>query len=112
MVVWRYTEPGPDLFTGFDYNRDSISKAIQSMINAADTYKNKKYDIALTIEGSKTMSLTSDRKYYVSSKINLGGTNLSGNISVSVSGVMVPLLQVMLMLLVEIHHLKVELKYM
>ena len=87
MVVWRYTEPGPDLFTGFDYNRDSISKAIQSMINAADTYKNKKYDIALTIEGSKTMSLTSDRKYYVSSKINLGGTNLSGNISVSVSGV-------------------------
>ena len=33
------------------------------------------------------MSLTSDRKYYVSSKINLGGTNLSGNISVSVSGV-------------------------
>lgn len=57
------------------------------MINAADTYKNKKYDIALTIEGSKTMSLTSDRKYYVSSKINLGGTNLSGNISVSVSGV-------------------------
>lgn len=42
MVVWRYTEPGPDLFTGFDYNRDSISKAIQSMINAADTYKNKK----------------------------------------------------------------------
>ena len=87
MVVWRYTEPGPDLFTGFDYNRDSISKAIQSMINAADTYKNKKYDIALTIEGSKTMSLTSDRKYYVSSKINLGGTNLSGNISVSVNGV-------------------------
>ena len=89
MVVWYFTRPGDKLFSGFDPNSTSypISKEIQNMIDAANAYKNKKPAVTLTVEGNKTMSLTSDGKYYISNKITVGSTDLSDdNISVTVSG--------------------------
>ena len=87
MVVWYFTKPGDKLFSGFSASHDSISKEIQDMIDAANAYKNKKPAVTLTAEGNKTMSLTSDGKYYISNKITIGSTDLSDdNISVTVSG--------------------------
>lgn len=87
MVVWYFTKPGDKLFSGFSASHDSISKEIQNMIDAANAYKNKKPAVTLTVEGNKTMSLTSDGKYYISNKITIGSTDLSdNNITVTVSG--------------------------
>ena len=90
MAVWYFTRPGDSLFSGFNPNSTSypISRKIQNMIDAANAYKNKKPAVTLTVEGNKTMSLTSDGKYYISNKITVGGTDLSdNNITVTASGV-------------------------
>lgn len=90
MAVWYFTRPGDSLFSGFNPNSTSypISRKIQNMIDAANAYKNKKPAVTLTVEGNKTMSLTSDGKYYISNKITVGGTDLSdNNIIVTASGV-------------------------
>lgn len=81
MAVWYFTRPGDSLFSGFNPNSTSypISRKIQNMIDAANAYKNKKPAVTLTVEGNKTMSLTSDGKYYISNKITVGGTDLSDN---------------------------------
>ena len=89
MAVWYFTRPGDSLFSGFDPNSTSysISRKIQNMIDDATAYKNKKPVVTLTVEGNKTMNLTSDGKYYISNKITIGSTDLSDdNISVTVSG--------------------------
>lgn len=90
MAVWYFTRPGDSLFSGFNPNSTSypISRKIQNMIDAANAYKNKKPAVTLTVEGNKTMSLTSDGKYFISNKITVGGTDLSNNnITVTASGV-------------------------
>lgn len=90
MAVWYFTRPGDSLFSGFNPNSTSypISRKIQNMIDAANAYKNKKPAVTLTVEGNKTMSLTSDGKYFISNKITVGGTDLSdNNIIVTASGV-------------------------
>lgn len=79
MAVWYFTRPGDNLFKGFAPSPNTISSEIQNMIDKATAYKNKKPAVTLTVEGNKTMSLTSDGKYYISNKITVGGTDLSDN---------------------------------
>ncbi len=107
LAAWKFANPYT-LMNGFqwyttdntltgiycdnDNNCDSneITEKVAELVNAAMSYSGSDGNgsVGLTASNNnKNMTLTSDNNYYISSPISLSGTNLSSNITLSVSGV-------------------------
>lgn len=89
MAVWHYTEPPTWMTSYFNYENHTY-KGISSDITVKVSNLIKDAAAATpSIEisaSNKTMTLTSDKKYYISAPIVLNGNYLNSNITVSLSG--------------------------
>lgn len=95
MAVWGYTRPAESL-THFEKDssgkyigtyrgeKNEASEKIANLINDASGYK-KNPSITINVSNTK-LTLTSDKKYYISSPITFGVKDLTSNVTVSVSG--------------------------
>lgn len=95
IAVWGYTRPAQALIH-FEKNsagtyigtyrgeKNAASEKVANLINDAKNYK-KNPSITINVANTK-LTLTSDKKYYISSPITFSIKDLSSNIAVSVSG--------------------------
>lgn len=99
LAVWYYTDSGKifnnygkdangNLDGTYNGSSDSTAAGIAKLVKDAQNYANNSTpSVSVSIDGGdKTMSVTSDGKYYISKAITLGGSNISGNITVTISG--------------------------
>lgn len=96
MAVWKYTQPASslDLF-GIDDNgnydgtysgySNEVSQKIAKLINDAKGYK-KNPSLKISITNTK-LTLTEDKKYYISSPITFTINDLTSDINVTLSGI-------------------------
>ena len=105
LAAWKFANPGT-LMNGFQWyesnNRltgmycdnsgncssNEITLKVAELVNDAMNYSGSNGSGSVSLSSSsKTMTATSDGNYYISGPISIGGSNLSGRVRVSVSGV-------------------------
>ena len=105
LAAWKFANPGT-LMNGFQWyesnNRltgmycdnsgncssNEITLKVAELVNDAMNYSGSNGSGSVSLSSSsKTMTATSDGKYYISGPISIGGSNLSGKVRVTVSGV-------------------------
>ena len=105
LAAWKFANPYT-LMNGFQYNTsdgsytgnycdnngncssNEITLKVAQLVNDAMSYSGSNGSGSVSLSSSsKTMTATSDGNYYISGPISIGGSNLSGRVRVSVSGV-------------------------
>ena len=88
MAIWYYTSPNDGWVAPFKNgtwsNYGATVKKIGNLIKNANTAVNANASVTGTVS-SKTMTITNDKKYYISSPIKLTGTNTTGNLTARVN---------------------------
>lgn len=92
IAIWYILTPKAEVFTHFDFTKgtyrgseNDVVKAAAKLINGANDFKNTTPTIKLT--GTNNLTLSSDKKYYVSSNLGINTTGtVKENYTVSLEG--------------------------
>lgn len=103
LAAWKFANPGT-LMNGFQWytsnnkltgeycdndkncSHNEITLKVAELVNDAMDYSGSSAGSVSLTSSTTKMSLTSDGKYYISGPISVKGTNIDGNISLTVSG--------------------------